>query len=628
MAERKKLGDLLVEGKVVSPMQLQSALAHQRQWGGRLGSALIEKGFVTDDVLAKFLSFQLNVPSVNLSKVQVSVDVIDKIPRELREKHLCSPIAVMKEGSRETVIVAMLDPTDLRAVDEIGFATGLKVKPVIATELALKRFIFGENAGLKNFRNSSKVVEGTEDFEMDVVQGSVDGVPVNNMAAGAGQAGLAPGSTAPIGESTIDFEPEELELSPAAFTPVPPPTPAPAPAPAPKSDPFLAAVRANASGAPMATPTPAPAPTGSILGALDGLVPQPGFNVENSHDDMTEPELELSPMPPLDADAAPASAPHEGLLQEAWGDAVVATGVMPAEDSVPEISLPGPEALPPASAPDPQPAGGDTEFGFDIPSDLEIAEGTGAFDSAATAPSVAVPTSEPEPEPEPEFEPAPERGSEPERAPESELAAPSEPLAADLATPGADAFPVETWAPAAYPEDAATAEGQWPPPAPSVPPYVPATAPAPAATDGAVPVATMLDGGDASESVDMERTQLGQGAFEPTWTGADELSSPALTETVPSVTMPSSPVAMTPPEAMPRPRTPEPSRTRESPLPPPVTPAKPTAPTARPDADEQATLNATIAKKLKLLNAIAELLLEKGLITEDEIKEKISRKKS
>lgn len=562
MAERKKLGDLLVEGKVISPMQLQSALAHQRQWGGRLGSALIEKGFVTDDVLAKFLSFQLNVPSVNLSKVQVSVDVIDKIPRDMREKHLCSPIAVMKEGSRETVIVAMVDPTDLRAVDEIGFATGLKVKPVIATELALKRFVFGENAGLKTFRNVAKGAEGTEDFEMDVVQGSVDGVPLSRAVAGQGQAGLAPGSMAPIGESTIDLEPEEFELSPV----IPPAMPAAAMPAAAKADPFLAAVRANASGAPL------PA----------------GFR-EDSHDDQTEPELELSDVPPSAPESAPADvAPHEGLMQDAWGDAVVATGVMPAEDSVPEISLPGPESLTadPASASASEPGtdssslGEDGEFGFAIPSDLEIAEGTNGF-FAATAPSVTLPEPEPDPEPEPAAESAPEPQFEPEAEPPLQPEPEPEP-AFDAAAEStvADPFPTETWEPAPSPDAAAT--------------YVPVT--------------TTLDpavAAEESDPADMERTQLGQGAFEATWTGADELSSP------------------------PSPRTPERSRTIESPIPPPAPPAvavKPITPGAR-AGDEQATLNATIAKKLKLLNAIAELLLEKGLITEDEIRDKISRKK-
>ena len=99
MAERKKLGELLLEAKVINATQLQSAIAHQRQWGSRQGTALMEKGFVDEETLAKFLSQQRGMPSVVLGKTKIPPDVLKRIPRELQEKQEKIRKEVLAPGS-------------------------------------------------------------------------------------------------------------------------------------------------------------------------------------------------------------------------------------------------------------------------------------------------------------------------------------------------------------------------------------------------------------------------------------------------------------------------------------------------------------------------------------------------
>jgi len=134
VAERKKLGDLLLEAKIVDQQQLATALAHQKRWGGRLGEVLVILNFVSEDTLLKTLSKVLELPCVDLSKTKASPAAVKLVPIEMAKKCHVVPLGVKKESGKRVLFLAMSDPTNLSAIDEIQFHTGLTVKPVVATD--------------------------------------------------------------------------------------------------------------------------------------------------------------------------------------------------------------------------------------------------------------------------------------------------------------------------------------------------------------------------------------------------------------------------------------------------------------------------------------------------------------
>lgn len=148
MAEkRKRLGDLLVEEGLIDRYQLQSALAEQRKWGGRLGKHLLDLGVIGEDVLIKALSKLLQLPSVDVSSLQIPRTVIDYVPVKTAERFNLIPINVIEPNpqqggpARRTLVVAMSDPTNLAALDEVKFTSGCDVRPVVSGDAAIERSI-------------------------------------------------------------------------------------------------------------------------------------------------------------------------------------------------------------------------------------------------------------------------------------------------------------------------------------------------------------------------------------------------------------------------------------------------------------------------------------------------------
>jgi len=132
-----KLGDLLVKSGKISQMQLQEALNLQKDHGGRIGTNLIKLGFLTDRQLVEALSEQFKVPSVDLNSMEVDESVVKIIPADIARKYTIFPVA--KAGA--TVTVAMIDPTNVFAMDDVKFMTGYKVEPVVASETAIRSAI-------------------------------------------------------------------------------------------------------------------------------------------------------------------------------------------------------------------------------------------------------------------------------------------------------------------------------------------------------------------------------------------------------------------------------------------------------------------------------------------------------
>jgi type IV pilus assembly protein PilB len=132
-----KLGDLLLKAKLISQDQLDAALKSQREEGGKLGEALVRVGAVTETDITETLSQQFGVPSIDLGSFEIDAAVIKIVPGEVARKYGVLP--VNKTGA--TLTIAMGDPTNVFAMDDIKFMTGYNVEPVVASEVALRKAI-------------------------------------------------------------------------------------------------------------------------------------------------------------------------------------------------------------------------------------------------------------------------------------------------------------------------------------------------------------------------------------------------------------------------------------------------------------------------------------------------------
>src|SRR5262245_25605573 len=128
-----RLGELLVRENLISLAQLQRAQEEQRKTGSRLGYSLTKLGIINEEELTSFLSKQYGVPSINLAEFEISPDVIQLVPPELCKRHQLIP--VNRAGA--TLIVAMSDPSNIYAIDDLKFRTGLNIEVVVASEVAI-----------------------------------------------------------------------------------------------------------------------------------------------------------------------------------------------------------------------------------------------------------------------------------------------------------------------------------------------------------------------------------------------------------------------------------------------------------------------------------------------------------
>jgi type IV pilus assembly protein PilB len=132
-----KLGDLLLKAKLITQDQLEAALKLQREEGGKLGEALVRVGAVSESDITETLSQQFGVPSIDLGTFAIDPNVIKIVPGEVARKYGVLP--VNKTGA--TLTIAMGDPTNVFAMDDIKFMTGYNVEPVVASEVALRKAI-------------------------------------------------------------------------------------------------------------------------------------------------------------------------------------------------------------------------------------------------------------------------------------------------------------------------------------------------------------------------------------------------------------------------------------------------------------------------------------------------------
>ncbi|HEX5475783.1 MAG TPA: type IV-A pilus assembly ATPase PilB [Vicinamibacterales bacterium] len=128
-----RIGELLLKEKRITPAQLQEALSYQKTSGGKLGFNLVKLGFVKDEEITALLSKQYGVPSINLAQFEIEPAIVKLIPAETAHKYQIVPLS--RAGA--TLTIAMTDPTNVFAMDDIKFMTGYNVEPVVASEVAV-----------------------------------------------------------------------------------------------------------------------------------------------------------------------------------------------------------------------------------------------------------------------------------------------------------------------------------------------------------------------------------------------------------------------------------------------------------------------------------------------------------
>ncbi len=237
MANRIRLGELLVRTRVIDEMQLKAALAEQHRWGGRLGKILVDMAFVSEEILVKALSKQLGVERADLTQVHVPDVIMSKVSAEFAETNGLCPVRY--DDGRRVLVVATADPTNVGALDELRFKTGLRIETALAGEheirVAIQRYLRGAVVGGIELPDA---IELADDSGRSVL------IPNDDHSATMGASGIKvspgrPGGAIPAPART----PRQGSVVPAPVAPAPPPVlgarvPSPQ-IPTPKAQPAL-----------------------------------------------------------------------------------------------------------------------------------------------------------------------------------------------------------------------------------------------------------------------------------------------------------------------------------------------------------------------------------------------------
>jgi len=161
-----RLGEILVKDSLITADQLKQALEHQKKNGGRLGTCLVKLGLVSDDDITAVLSRQYGVPSINLKFYEVDPAVIKLVPQETAVRYQIVPLS--RVGS--TLTIAMTDPTNVFAMDDIKFMTGFNVEPVVASETAISEAIHKFYGEVESVEELDKVMKDLTGDETDALE--------------------------------------------------------------------------------------------------------------------------------------------------------------------------------------------------------------------------------------------------------------------------------------------------------------------------------------------------------------------------------------------------------------------------------------------------------------------------
>src|SRR3989475_13312019 len=211
-----RLGEILIKESLITSDQLRQALEHQKANGGRLGTCLMKLGFISDDEITGVLSRQYGVPSINLKFYEVDASVIKLIPQDTAVRYQIVPLS--RVGS--TLTIAMTDPTNVFAMDDIKFMTGFNVEPVVASETAIAEAIskfYGEVQSVEELSKVMKDLADQEDADLELSsdQEDLDAAALEKAAEEAPiikLVNLILTDAVKRGASDIHIEPYEKEL--------------------------------------------------------------------------------------------------------------------------------------------------------------------------------------------------------------------------------------------------------------------------------------------------------------------------------------------------------------------------------------------------------------------------------
>lgn len=178
MKNRKRLGDLLIEAGIITTEQLSEALSIQKSTGEKLGEVLTNSGFVTEKQMIEVLEFQLGIPHMNLEKHYIDPEIPNLIKEDLARRHLLMPVS--KKGN--ILWVAMSDPLNIFAIDDVKIATGLKVETIISSKRDIENAIdeyYGKQDAEKAIEDFKKQYE-IDDIDTldDEVLNEINNAPV------------------------------------------------------------------------------------------------------------------------------------------------------------------------------------------------------------------------------------------------------------------------------------------------------------------------------------------------------------------------------------------------------------------------------------------------------------------
>jgi type IV pilus assembly protein PilB len=211
-----RLGEILLKESLITQDQLDKALEFQRSNGGKLGSCLTKMGFITDDDITGVLSRQYGVPSINLKYYEIDPNVIKLIPQDTALRYQVVPLS--RVGS--VLTIAMTDPTNVFAMDDIKFMTGFNVEPVVASESAIGeaigRFYGGGAASHEELSNLMKdLVDEDQELELAAEEQELDAASLERAAEEAPiikLVNLILTDSVKRGASDIHVEPYETEM--------------------------------------------------------------------------------------------------------------------------------------------------------------------------------------------------------------------------------------------------------------------------------------------------------------------------------------------------------------------------------------------------------------------------------
>jgi len=168
--ESLQLGQILVKANLITPEQLEEGLALQKTSGGRIGSNLAKLGYISEEEIASHLSRQYGVPPADLGNAKIDPAILKLIPAEVAHKYMIIPLR--RSGS--TLTVAMVNPVDIFAIDDVRFMTGYNIKPMVAPETSIQNALnkYYDTAGRAHSLVRDFQQEGQQDAERD--QGEID----------------------------------------------------------------------------------------------------------------------------------------------------------------------------------------------------------------------------------------------------------------------------------------------------------------------------------------------------------------------------------------------------------------------------------------------------------------------